>query len=341
MILNSSPDLHPGQTAALVLINNIGDLLLLEPVLRYLNHFGITLDLYCTAETAMVWEKDTRLRQIIPIPSSNARYKTDATRPAPLPKERYDHLFDFRPTGRSVKLALRLRVRHRHTWGQDRLSRFFYPLIYGHRVETPRCIMRRDRYYLELLGVRGSEADRWLPARLTIPPDESAAFQKKYPQFLINPEKKRIILQPTARWDRKLWKVEGWREIIIYLKQRYEADCILISGPASQEQEMVKMIATDLIPQESVFAGSLSWRELSCAFALANGFIGLDSAPYHLAAMLGIPLLVLFGENNETEWGPVLPKQVVLKPLINESVCSLQNLPVSTVTAAVDSVLFN
>ena len=341
MTSNPPPDLNRGQSAALVLISNIGDLLLLEPAIRYLNHSGITLDLYCSAETAMVWENDSRLRRVIPIPSRNTRYRGAEERPQPLPKERYDHLFDFRPTGRGVKLALRLRVRHRHTWRQDRASRFFYPFIYRHRVDIPQCEMRRDQYYLELLGLRGLDASQWLSARMTIPTDELAVFQNKHPQFQTVPQRNLVVLQPTARWERKLWNEGDWREIIAYLKKQYQAECVLVSGPSSQEQEMLQRIGDGLVSAESVFAGNLSWRELGCAFALANGFVGLDSAPYHLAAMLGTPLVVLFGETNENEWGPVLPRQALVKAPLEEGRHCIKKLPVSKVIEALDSVLFN
>ena len=337
--MSPSPDLHQGQTAALILISNIGDLLLLEPAIRYLNQHGITLDLYCTTETAMVWEKESRIRRVIAIPSRNARYTGAENGRVPVPKERYDHLFDFRPTGRSVKLALRLGARHRYTWRQEKLSRFFYPLIYRHRLQIPPLDIRRDRFYLELFGLHGPEASAWLPARMEIPKDELDGFQKKYPQFYGTEDRGIVVLQPTARWTRKLWKEELWRELIGHLKPRFQ--CVLISGPAAQEQEMVKRIAEGLVLDESVFAGRLSWRELGCAFASIEAFVGLDSAPYHLAAMLGTPLVVLFGETNEKEWGPVLPRQRVVKAPLEEGRHLMENLPVSKVIEALDSVLFN
>ena len=339
--MNSSlPELHSGQTVALVLFANIGDLLLLEPVIRFLNHQGVTLDLFCTTETAMVWRDDPRIRRIIPIPSRNTRYVRGESPPMPLPRDRYDHLIDFWPTGRSVKLALRLRARFRRTWRKDGVKRLFYPMIYSHLVFSEGLDIRRDRVYMTMLGLSGLEADAWLPAQLSIHPDELHLFRQKYPQFSTAQSENLIVIQPTARWNRKLWKKDCWREVILHLQQKQGAKCILISGPSAQEKEMVMEIAGGLVPDNSVFAGTLPWRELACAFASAKLFVGLDSAPYHLASMLGRPLVVLFGTSNSREWGPVLPQQIALQaPEINGT-RSLENLPASRVIEVLDSMLF-
>ena len=87
----------------------------------------------------------------------------------------------------------------------------------------------------------------------------------------------------------------------------------MVSGPVNEERKFLESIAEGLVPKEHLFAGNVSWEELKCLLSSGVGFVGLDSAPYHLAAMLGKPLVVLFGPTNEKEWGPMLPKQIVVK----------------------------
>jgi heptosyltransferase-3 len=87
----------------------------------------------------------------------------------------------------------------------------------------------------------------------------------------------------------------------------------MVSGPVEEERRFLSSIAEGLVPNDHLFAGTLSWEGLKCLLASGCGFVGLDSAPYHLAAMVGKPLVVLFGPTNEKEWGPMLPKQIVVK----------------------------
>ena len=69
----------------------------------------------------------------------------------------------------------------------------------------------------------------------------------------------------------------------------------MVSGPVDEERKFLASIAEGLVPPEHLFAGTISWEELKCLLVSGYGFIGLDSAPYHLAAMLGKPLVVLSG----------------------------------------------
>lgn len=319
-----NPELQASDKVALLLYGNFGDLLLLEPVLRRCADLGIRPDLYCSPETACVWAEDTRLNRIFLMGGGNQKYVHGfgSGEPQPVtsplkPRTRYDHLFDFWPTGRTHKLAWRLRAKQKHTWDSPRWSRrVVRRFIYDHLLPQSDPDHRRDRKYLELFGLRPDLFDHYLPARLSLPEGELARFRAAHPVFRNRGGGGRriLVIQPTARWIRKLWPASKWRELIRRIQEASEdLDVVLIAGPSDDEKDMLREIGNDLVPPENHFAGSLSWRELACALACADSFAGLDSAPAHLAAMLGLPLVVLFGPTNEKEWGPVLPRQLVVK----------------------------
>jgi ADP-heptose:LPS heptosyltransferase len=46
-------------------------------------------------------------------------------------------------------------------------------------------------------------------------------------------------------------------------------------------------------------------RELAALLASAGGVLGNDSGPSHLAALLGTPVVVLFGPSDARVWRPV------------------------------------
>jgi heptosyltransferase-3 len=59
-------------------------------------------------------------------------------------------------------------------------------------------------------------------------------------------------------------------------------------------------------------AGQLSLKELAALTARARLFIGVDSAPMHIAAAMGTPTVALFGPSGDREWGPWgVPHRVV------------------------------
>jgi heptosyltransferase-3 len=51
-------------------------------------------------------------------------------------------------------------------------------------------------------------------------------------------------------------------------------------------------------------SGQLSLKQLAALSARARLFVGVDSAPMHIAAASGTPVVALFGPSGDVEWGP-------------------------------------
>jgi heptosyltransferase-3 len=59
-------------------------------------------------------------------------------------------------------------------------------------------------------------------------------------------------------------------------------------------------------------SGQLTLAELGALIGAARLFIGVDSAPMHMAAAMGTPVVALFGPSGDAEWGPWrVPHRVV------------------------------
>jgi len=100
------------------------------------------------------------------------------------------------------------------------------------------------------------------------------------------------------------------------------------------------------------FSGKLTLKQLAALCARAKLFVGVDSAPMHIAAAVQTPAVALFGPSGEIEWGPwLVPHRVVAsgehrcRPCGNDgcgggkvSEC-LSRLPLEAALAAVDSLL--
>jgi len=58
--------------------------------------------------------------------------------------------------------------------------------------------------------------------------------------------------------------------------------------------------------------GQLTLKQLAALTAQAKLFIGVDSAPMHIAAAMQTPVLALFGPSGDKEWGPwMVPHRVI------------------------------
>jgi heptosyltransferase-3 len=114
-----------------------------------------------------------------------------------------------------------------------------------------------------------------------------------------------IHLHPASRWLFKGWTVDGWVALIEALL----ADgwpLMLTAAPDPREQELLAAITARLPAAAPVhnLAGQLSLLDLGALTARAALFIGVDSAPMHIAAAVGTPVVTLFGPSGDLEWGP-------------------------------------
>jgi heptosyltransferase III len=116
-----------------------------------------------------------------------------------------------------------------------------------------------------------------------------------------------IQMHPGSRWMFKCWTPEGYAALVERLAA--EGWKIAITGaPGGRERQLVDAILGGL-PAECRAAvadltGTLSLRELAALTRAARLFVGVDSAPMHIAAAVGTPVVALFGPSSEVEWGP-------------------------------------
>lgn len=120
-----------------------------------------------------------------------------------------------------------------------------------------------------------------------------------------------IHIHPASRWFFKCWPVERMAALI----EKLQADghrIVLTAAPSNDELNMVAAIQSRLMVPVASLAGQLSLKELAALTAQARLFIGVDSAPMHMAAAVGTPTVALFGPSGDKQWGPWgVPSRVV------------------------------
>ena len=164
-----------------------------------------------------------------------------------------------------------------------------------------------------------------------------------------------IHLHPGSRWLFKCWPAERTAALL----DRLVADghVVVVTGaPDDRERGLVAAILTASMPASRArtvdLTGQLTLPEVACITGHARAFVGVDSAPMHIAAAMGTPVVVLFGPSGEMQWGPWgVPQRVVASNVHPCRPCGLDGcggskvsdclttLPVERVHEAVQSLL--
>lgn len=164
-----------------------------------------------------------------------------------------------------------------------------------------------------------------------------------------------VHLHPGSRWQFKCWPAARFAELCHYL-HAHGLPLVLTGAPDAAERRLIDEIVKRLadIPTTAFLdlTGSLSLRELAALTARARLFVGVDSAPMHIAAAMDTPTVALFGPSGDIEWGPwQVRRRIVASQTHPCRPCGLDGcgsgkiseclteLPVESVIAACDALL--
>lgn len=174
--------------------------------------------------------------------------------------------------------------------------------IYTHLCPAPERIRHAVLRDLDVLAAAGiPPAERSLRF-LFSPQDREEAIRKaKGAGFPQNGDF--AVIQPTSRWTFKCWTDEGMAGVAAFLARKGIVP-VVTSGPAPEEAAMAERILGMSRVEGVLLAGSLSLKELGALIASARLYVGVDSAPMHIAAAVGTPVVALFGPTGAYNWAP-------------------------------------
>jgi hypothetical protein len=113
-----------------------------------------------------------------------------------------------------------------------------------------------------------------------------------------------VVIHPGAGGADKCWPVERYAELAVRLKGEGRSVRILI-GEVERErwpaQQIERLAAVAQLKQPATLV-DLLWE-----ISTAARFVGNDSGPGHLAGILGVPTLSLFGPTDPSRWHPLGP----------------------------------
>ncbi len=141
-----------------------------------------------------------------------------------------------------------------------------------------------------------------------------------------------LALHPGSGSERKNWPESKWVKLLEHLMSSTEFDLLLVGGEA--EGERLQRLAAGLTTGRARVAQSLPLADLARLLADCRAFVGHDSGISHLAAAVGLPGLVLWGDTAEEVWRPPSEKVIVLR-----HPAGLAGLPVAEVVEQLWRVL--
>ncbi|UPY94965.1 putative lipopolysaccharide heptosyltransferase III [Pectobacterium sp. 21LCBS03] len=114
-----------------------------------------------------------------------------------------------------------------------------------------------------------------------------------------------ILIHPGARWAFKTWSALSFAALIDHLANQGRR-IVLAGGPSVEELQIATTILNHVANPAQVvnLTGQLALPQLAVLIDKATLFIGVDSAPMHMAAARQTPSVALFGPSNLKQWHP-------------------------------------
>jgi heptosyltransferase-3 len=351
--MSMAPAPAPPRRALVVKLGHIGDVVVATPVLSALKRAwpGLELDLLVNQGTEAVVEHHPLVGRLLVLERGRrgpAELAYQAGLVRRLRRRRYDLCLELSGGDRGAFLAWASGARLRVGFAPKRRSlrgRAFHRLADGggtdrHQVQA---FLRQVR----ALGLEPGEPGLSLepgPAARRAAGELMAGHGLEPGGF--------AVVHPTSRWMFKCWTPQGNAALIRRLHKRGLA-VALTAAPAPAELAFARRVRALLPPEARVadLAGRLDLQTLAALIGRARVFCGVDSAPMHMAAALGTPVLTMFGPSGERMWGPWQAAAEVLVGECPEHHCGrdgcqggkvsrcLEQLPPERALAALDRLL--
>jgi heptosyltransferase-3 len=231
---------------------------------------------------------------------------------AQLREKRFDLSIDFSGGDRGAILSWLSGAKERIGYHPRKGKQWWWKKAFTRTVQTPGDDRHVVEHHLDALRELGiNPAKHPLGFYWTITDQESLSrILAQKGQEMGNPY---IVVHPTSRWMFKTWRLEGYTQVIDYLQGDLGYSVLVTSGPEEKELKAVSEIIGQCRTKPIDLSGQLSLKQLGCLIAGGKIFFGVDSAPMHMAAAVGRPVLALFGPSGDHMWGPWGEGHLVLK----------------------------
>lgn len=102
-----------------------------------------------------------------------------------------------------------------------------------------------------------------------------------------------VGIAPGSVWGTKRWTPGGYGKLVDSIVEKYGVKVMLIGSPAERESGNEIMAITKTKPVDMI--GKTTLSQLGALMSRSSLLVGNDSAPGHVAAATGVPVVTIFG----------------------------------------------
>jgi len=222
-----------------------------------------------------------------------------------LRQKNFDAVIDLQGLFRTASLAWLTRCKKRFGIARAReLAHFFYT----NKVEQDVDCVHLVDYYLKIIQtITGSETQ----ARFTFPQDPSTAdsVSSLLERHDVKPDNYAVFVPGSVHAD-KCWPTQRFAALADKISPQFNLS-IVATGTESEKDivENIKNLADVPIAD---LTGQTSLNELVALLKTAKLVVTNDTGPGHIAAALGVPLVMIFGRSNPARVAPYARPQCVV-----------------------------
>jgi heptosyltransferase-3 len=107
----------------------------------------------------------------------------------------------------------------------------------------------------------------------------------------------------TSRWMFKTMPPATAAMLLNLLSKQSGLPCLLTASPEQKELDYLTKLQQHTVANIPLFS-DLQLKGVGAVSNMSRFFVGVDSAPMHIAAALNIPVLGIFGPSSAQNWGP-------------------------------------
>lgn len=229
-----------------------------------------------------------------------------------LRRKRFDLSIDFSGGDRGAILSWLAGAGQRIGYHPRKRNQWWWRKAFTRTVKTSGADQHVVDHHLEAVRLLGINPPK-CPLRFYWKPSDEESLKQILLKKGFDNRCPYVVVHPTSRWMFKTWRLEGYAQVIDHIQQNLGWTVLVTSGPDLKELEAVREINRQCRTKPVDLSGQLNLKQLGCLIAGGMFFFGVDSAPMHIAAAVGTPVLALFGPSGDHMWGPWGEDHLVIK----------------------------
>jgi len=213
-----------------------------------------------------------------------------------LRRSRFDLVIDLQGLFRTAILAWLSGCKKR--FGMT-TAREFAHIFYTYKLAQDQSCIHLVDYYLKIAQAAGASD---LSAEFILNIDRTAAdsVHRLLAEKKIKPDNYAVLVPGSAHSD-KCWPVERFAALAEKISSRFGFS--IVATGAKAEKSMVENLRRKTATTANL-AGLTNLRELTALIKSARVVVSNDTGPGHIAAALGVPVVMIFGPTNPARVAP-------------------------------------